>query len=280
MKQHINLVGAGRVGQTIARRIVEAEGCVLQDVFARDGDRGRKALDFIGAGRLVTELAAMRPADLWLLTVPDDHIAGIASELAAIGGAPSLAVHSSGCLPASEMAALESAGWEIGSAHPMLSFANPALAVARFEGTLFGVEGKEAACAGINRLLAAIGGQPFQIQSGNKAIYHGAAVFSSNFAVVLQAVARESWAYAGVPDDIAAKLNAALLNASSESVIAIGPQAALTGPAARGDRAVIERQHAAYAAWDAQFGRLYAELSDVAGRLKVTGFARRQQGPQ
>lgn len=279
MALRVNLVGTGRVGQTLARRIVDAEGWEIQDVFVRDPARARAALDFIGAGRPVKDLAAMRPADLWLLTVPDDRIATVAAAIAAAGTAAAVAVHCSGCLPAAEMAALGAAGWQLASAHPILTFAEPALSVTRLAGTFFGIEGDAAACERATALVRVIGGRAFAIRSDSKAIYHGAAVFSNCFAVVLQAVARQSWARAGVPDDIAAELNAGLLRATVENLLAVGPQAALTGPAARGDHGVVERQRAAFAAWDAQAARVYAELSAMAGRLKATGSTRAEDAP-
>lgn len=278
MALSVNLVGTGRVGQTLARRIADAEGWEVQDVFAHDPARVQAVLDFIGAGRPVADLAAMRPADLWLLTVPDDRIAAVAAAIAAVGGAASVAVHCSGSLPASEMAALGAAGWQLASAHPVLTFAEPSLSVVRIAGTFFGIEGDAVACERATALVQAIGGRPFPIRSDSKVIYHGAAVFSNGFAVVLQAVARQSWAHAGVPDSIAAELNAGLLRATVENLLAVGPQAALTGPAARGDHGVVARQQAAFAEWDAQAGRVYAELSAMAGRLKATGSTRAGDG--
>jgi len=51
------------------------------------------------------------------------------------------------------------------------------------------------------------------------------------------------------------------------NIITLGPQAALTGPAARGDTAAIALQGAAVTAWDAPTGAAYAALSALALRL-------------
>ena len=48
---------------------------------------------------------------------------------------------------------------------------------------------------------------------------------------------------------------------------ALGPGAALTGPAARGDVAVVQAQLAALAQRDATLGQAYAALSALAVRL-------------
>ena len=147
------------------------------------------------------------------------------------------------------------------------------LPIAAFAGTPCGVEGDAMAVDLIEQVLASIGAATFRIPADKKPLYHAAAVFSNNFATVLQAIAREAWQDAGVPDEIAEKLNASLLTATVENVTALGPQAALTGPAARGDTDVLRAQAQAVTAWNPQAGHLYDTFSEMARRLKETGSA-------
>ena len=51
------------------------------------------------------------------------------------------------------------------------------------------------------------------------------------------------------------------------NIVTLGPQAALTGPAARGDLAAIARQSQAVSQWDAQAGEAYSALSALGLRL-------------
>jgi len=51
----------------------------------------------------------------------------------------------------------------------------------------------------------------------------------------------------------------------------LGPQGALTGPAARGDVAAIARQAQAVGAWDEKAGDAYQALSALALRLAGHG---------
>jgi predicted short-subunit dehydrogenase-like oxidoreductase (DUF2520 family) len=53
--------------------------------------------------------------------------------------------------------------------------------------------------------------------------------------------------------------------------LTLGPAAALTGPAARGDVAVVQAQTAALAEADALLGQSYAALSALAARLAQHG---------
>jgi predicted short-subunit dehydrogenase-like oxidoreductase (DUF2520 family) len=272
VKLKINLIGPGKVGQTLMRRIVLAGEHEVQDIAGRGVETARRAVAFIGAGTAVCELADMRPADLWLLTVSDTQIAATAARLAEVAARrPAMAVHCSGFLPAAEMQPLRALGWRLASVHPVMTFAEPASAVGQFDGTPCGIEGDAEAVEAVDALMRGIGGRPFPLSSQYKAIYHAAAVFSNNFTVVLQAVAREAWARAGVPPEIAEQLNAHLLSATTENVGRLGPAMALTGPAARGDLAIVAQQEAAVRSWHPDAGSAYAALSVLATRLKRTG---------
>jgi predicted short-subunit dehydrogenase-like oxidoreductase (DUF2520 family) len=273
-KLTINLIGPGKVGQTVCRCLVDQDLHTVQDVFGRDPDRAAAAAAFIGSGSVVTSMAAMRPADLWFITVPDARIGEVAEDLAGSYGhaaGTAVAIHFSGFLPADEMAALRRLNWAVVSAHPVLTFADPAIAAANFAGTYCGIEGDEHARVQVGQLLEGIGARTFSVTTEGKALYHAAAVLSSNFAVVLQAMAREAWLEAGVPGDVARELNQSMLKAVVENITALGPQGALTGPAARGDWSVVERQHEAVRDWHPEAGRAYESLSLMARRLKRHG---------
>ena len=74
-----------------------------------------------------------------------------------------------------------------------------------------------------------------------------------------------------MPAELLAPLTQALLQSSVANVTKLGPAEALTGPAARGDTAVVQRQAEVVNAWHPQAGEAYALLSDMATRLKRTG---------
>lgn len=267
----LNLIGGGKVGQTIGRLLQDSGRYAVQDVLNRTLQKAAEARAFIGAQRAVGEISEMRPADLWLITVPDGMIASIAGDLARACPTPSVALHCSGFFPAAEMRPLGEAGWQLASAHPVTSFADPAVSVARFAGTLVGVEGDAVAVAAARALFEAINARCFAVRSDAKAIYHGAAVIANNLTTVLQALALECWAEAGVSDEVVHELHAALLRSTVENVLTLGPQAGLTGPAARGDMRVVTEQQAILARWHPQAGEVYRSLSEMAARLKRTG---------
>lgn len=281
-KATLNVIGCGKVGQTLARLFAASGTCELQDLKGSSLRQAQIAAGFIGAGRPVQELAQMRPAHVWLIAVPDALTGTVAQELAQTLAdsraehAGAAAFHCSGFLPASTLAPLREHGFRLASVHPVLAFADPATAVARFPGTPLGLEGDEAALQALRPLLEAIGGQCFDVPTAMKPLYHAAAVFSSNFTVVLQAIACEAWTAAGVPPSLVPKIQAALLQATTDNVVQLGP-GAITGPAARGDCEVVRLQGAEVQRWQEEAGTLYQELSRLARRIAMRGrpFARR-----
>lgn len=269
----LNLVGCGRVGKTLGHLWHQHETLQIQDVLTTTPESAQAAVAFIGAGRAVESLAQMRPADFWLIAVPDRHIAEIAREMAHVlaGMAPATAFHASGALGSVMLAPLRERGWHTASAHCILSFAAPAAAVQQFAGTPCGLEGDASALAALQALFAAIGAACFNVEADKKVLYHAAAVFGTNFLPVLQALAEDLWRDSGVPPELLPRLRASLLRNAVDNVLALGPAAALTGPAARGDTALVQRQGQAVSQWDPTAGEAYRSLSELALRLAREG---------
>lgn len=276
----VNLVGAGRVGQTFLGLLLALPDYTVRDVVSAHFTSAKDAVARVGAGRAVEHCGDMRPADLWIIAVPDSEIALVAQEMSKTGamgdtgGQTPVAFHCSGYHTAEELGPLRSLGWHLASAHPVLSFADTRTAMAQFKSAYCGVEGDAAALDVVRPLLQRMGANLFDIHPERKSLYHAAAVISNNFAVVLQAVAQEAWASSGVPDDVARKLNATLLRGTCENVIAQGPRDALTGPAARGDADVVTQQGKDVARWHPEAGAVYALMSVMAEHLKKDGTTR------
>jgi predicted short-subunit dehydrogenase-like oxidoreductase (DUF2520 family) len=267
----VNLVGAGKVGRCLLTLLAADAEAEPGDVLSDRVESARAAVAEAGAGRAVAGLAEMRPADLWLVCVPDDKIGTVAAALAERDLPPAMAVHCSGFHDAGLLQPLRGRGWAVASCHPVRSFADPAAAARAFPGTPCGIEGDPAAQAAVTALVRRLGGLPFALRGEAKALYHAAAVFSNNFTVVLQGLAMEAWAEAGVAPEVAARLRGTLLEGTAANVAALGPAAALTGPAARGDHAVMTAQAEAIARWHPEAAELYRRMSALAGRLKRTG---------
>lgn len=263
----LNLIGCGRVGQTLARLWTAHGTLAVHDVLTTRLDHAQTAVASVGAGRAVDSLDAMRAAPLWMLATPDAQLPAVAHALALHAVPPALAFHCSGALGSDVLQPLRDKGWQVASAHCILSFADVQAAVAQFAGTPCALEGDGAAVQVLRPLFSAIGAQCFGVASADKLRYHAAAVFATNFLPVLQSVAEDLWQSSGVPPSLIAGLRANLLRNAVDNITRLGPQAALTGPAARGDTEAIARQADALQAHDPQVAAAYAALSALALRI-------------
>lgn len=269
----LNLIGCGRVGRTLGRLWQQHQTLQIQDVMTTSPESAQAAVDFMGAGHAIASLAQMRPADFWLIAVPDRQILESASVMAQTlaGMPPAMAFHASGALGSAVLAPLRERGWHVASAHCILSFATPAAAVQQFAGTPCGLEGDAAALHKLRSVFTAIGAECFAVAADKKVLYHAAAVFGTNFLPVLQALAEDLWRDSGVPPELLPRLRASLLRNAVDNVLALGPTGALTGPAARGDTALVQRQGQAVSDWDPTAGEAYRALSELARRLAREG---------
>jgi predicted short-subunit dehydrogenase-like oxidoreductase (DUF2520 family) len=231
------VIGGGRVGRAFALALAQT-GWRVGRVLGRDDDVS-------GAGEGV---------DLVIIAAPDAVIAEVAASIAPTTGA--VVGHVSGSLgldvlgPHPRRAAI----------HPLLAIPNPELGAERLVGgAWFAVAGDPI----VRDVVDDLGGRWFEVADDDRAAYHAAAVIVSNHVVALLGQAERVAARAGVPFD--AYLD--LVRATIENVAELGPAAALTGPAARGDWGTIDRH---LAALDPSEREAYQAMVTLARRL-VTG---------
>jgi predicted short-subunit dehydrogenase-like oxidoreductase (DUF2520 family) len=265
----INLIGSGRVGQTLGHLMAQTGACQVQDMLTRTAASAQLAVEFIGSGRAVANITDMQSADLWMLAVPDQQITPVAAALAQLEVVQpaALVFHCSGALGSKELQPLKDIGWQVASAHCLLSFANPESALKQFAGTPCALEGDAVAVSTLRPLFEQLGATCFELAAANKLAYHAGAVFATNFLPVLQHLAEQLWQHSGMPPALAQQLRTTLLTNAVNNIIQLGPQGALTGPAARGDAALVTAQGTEVAQWNAQAGEAYRALSALAVQL-------------
>lgn len=198
--------------------------------------RGRAGGSFAGALSEVGWEAELRSArdlgdtggiDLVLLCVPDAAVASVAAALPSVTG---VVAHVSGSLGLDVLAPHERRA----SIHPLVALPSPAVGTARLlAGATYAIAGDPIAA----ELVTALGGVVIEVADEHRAAYHAAACVASNHLVGLLGQAERIARAAGVP--LAAFEQ--LVRGTVDNVFELGPVAALTGPAARGDVATLER---------------------------------------
>lgn len=276
MAASLNLVGAGHVGRVLGRLFSGSGVFEVQDVLTRSAQSAQAAVDFVGAGRACADIAALRPARVWLLAVNDDQIGASAAALAQEHDVRDAVVfHCSGAKASSQLQALKDKGALVASVHPIRSFADPDAVARDFTGTFCGIEGDAPALALLGPAFEALGARLVPIDGAAKTLYHAAAVFASNYLTTVLDAALRAWQAAGVPEDVARELARPLAGETMANVFRLGAAAALSGPVARGDQATVARQQAALLQWDEATGKLYEALlpltADLARRKRAAG---------
>ena len=253
----IGIAGAGAVAQALGRRLREA-GAPVTVVGARDRTRAGRAAAFSGDAVAAVPLADLAThANRILVAVSDDAIPHVASTLAGAGLARGLVLHTSGAAGLAALAPLRARGVACGVLHPLQTVPTPERGAHDLEGAAFGVAGDPDAVAWAAELAGLAGGWALPVAEQGLAAYHAAAVLASNASAALIDAAVALMATAGIGRDDALRALGPLGRASMENALRDGPEAALTGPVARGDLATVRTHLAALAPAPASVASLY-----------------------
>ncbi len=268
----ISIIGAGRVGQTVAKRLRKL-GWQIGAVVTRSRQSAHAAVRAIGAG---TPHAALTPeafnADVILLSVPDDVLENVAQKLAKIGGAAltkksrtKIILHTSGALDHRVLAPLARRGAATGSMHPMQTFSGHNSP--RLEGVIFSIEGAPTARATAQEIARSLGGTPVIITANDKPAYHASGTIVAGHALSLVESATQTLMKIGFTRNRANQALLPLIRQMLDNYESLGPHAAWTGPLSRGDYATISKHAKALRRFPREFQDAYRALALLSARV-------------
>ena len=228
------ILGAGRAGRSLARAL-RAGGVQVIGLHGRHAS----AAEGITVGGPPTSLGS---ATCVLVTVRDAQLESALATLAtATLHARAVILHASGSADPAGLASLRRAGHPCGTFHPLVALSDSEHAPQTLRGAWIGVDGDEEARRVSERLAAAVAANVLHIPPGEKARYHAAAVFASNFPTVLMCLAEELLRDAGITADVARRALHPLFASAVENLRGGAGASALTGPIVRGDADTIAR---------------------------------------
>jgi len=242
-KTAVSIIGSGRLGTALGVALLH-RGYSVESVVARRVRRARSAARLLEADVQVLaakELGSLRPADVFLITVADDQIAGVVKEMSRLEFTAT-ALHTSGALSSDVLAPLRKKGWKTGSIHPLLSVSNPGDPI---EGAFWSVEGDKPAVRIGKAIVRDLGGRSFFIRSEDKPLYHAAAVMVSGNVTALFDVALEMLSECGITRTTARNILLPLIASTVRNLETKDPAQALTGTFSRGDLETVKRHLAA-----------------------------------
>ncbi len=268
MQNSLAIIGAGRVGRALGRRLREL-GWKIGAVVTRSEASARKAVRFIGAGKACAGMTRqILVSRVILITTPDDHIAVVAQELARIGEeelSGRVVLHTSGAMDSSALDSVRHRGAKIGSIHPLQSFSG--VAVPSLEGKVFAIEGDTQAVRMARRIARALGGSPVHIAGSKKLLYHAAAAMAAGHVLAVEEAAAQLLISLGMKRSEAVRALLPLTRQVLENFERLGPRAAWTGPLSRGDYKVVRAHSNALRESPNEFMHVYEALNRLAARV-------------
>jgi predicted short-subunit dehydrogenase-like oxidoreductase (DUF2520 family) len=275
MQNSLAIIGAGRVGAALGRRLCEL-GWKIGAVVTRSQASARRAVRFIGAGQacagLTRQILAWR---LILIATPDGQIMNVAQELARIGEEElrgTVVLHTSGAMDSSVLEAVRKRGAKVGSLHPLQSFSG--VAVPSLEGRIFTMEGETQAVRTARRIVRALGGSPVRIAGSKKLLYHAAAAMAGGQVLAVEEAATQLLVSMGMKRSESVRALLPLTRQVLENFERLGPRAAWTGPLSRGDYQIVGAHSVALREWPSEFAAAYQALNRLAARVLAPDAAR------
>jgi len=268
MMRTISIVGAGRVGRTLGRRLREL-GWRVEAVVTQSRGTAQAAVAAIGGGKACTGITPeVLRADVVLTTTPDGALEPTARAMARVGGRGwrgKTVLHTSGALDSGVLAALARRGAATGSLHPLQTFSGRG--TPKLDGVIFAVEGDRQAQRVAQQIARSLGGVPVVIRGGDKPVYHAAGALVASQALALVEAATRMLMKIGFTRQRAQKALLPLMRQMLDNFERLGAKPAWTGPIARGDYATVRKHVRALRQHPKELRESYEVLALLAGRV-------------
>ncbi|XVV04213.1 Rossmann-like and DUF2520 domain-containing protein [Actinosynnema sp. CA-248983] len=238
----VGVISAGRVGSVLGAALTRA-GHVVGAVSAVSRASLARAEELLPEVPVLPPPEVAASADLVLLAVPDDELAGLVRGLVATGSlrAGQIVVHTSGAQGIGVLAPAAEVGALCVALHPVMTFTGRAEDVERMTACSVGVtaaDGDEAAWNVGEALVVEMAAEPVRIPEAARPLYHAALAHGANHLITLVADCVDLLRSAGIAD--AERMLGPLLSAALDNVLRHGDRA-LTGPVARGDAGTVAK---------------------------------------
>ena len=265
MQGTLAIVGAGRVGRALGRKLRES-GWQIGAVVTRNLTSARGAVRFIGAGSAQAAMSRrILSSAVILVATPDAAIPEASEELARIGAEElrgKVVLHTSGALDSGALHAAHDCGAAAGSMHPLQTFTG--VDTPPLDGKVFAIEGDVPAVRTARRIARTLGGVPAQIDARQKPLYHAAGVLAAGHVLVVVEAAIQLLMSLGMKRGEATRALLPMTRQVLQNQERLGPRRSWTGPLARSDYGVVAEHVAALQSYSAEYRDAYEALNRLA----------------
>jgi predicted short-subunit dehydrogenase-like oxidoreductase (DUF2520 family) len=260
IKKSIGIIGAGRLGTTLAAAINKRNisGIELAAISSKTRDALIRAKDIIGTVKdnmlfTTDNNKCTAKADCVFICTPDDIIEKACKSIA--GANPKtlkgkLFIHFSGAKTLEVLSSASEAGAHTASIHPIKSFASINDSIDTLPQTIYGVtypiKPHNESRKFIDYFVLSMGGTIIEVEDEKKSLYHAAACVASNYLVALINYAVSIHEGIGIKKEDSLRALSGLIDGTVANIKKLGPGQALTGPIARGDIGTVEEHLASF----------------------------------
>lgn len=228
MIQTVTVVGAGNVGTHLIKALYEA-GYTIRQVIANRETSATVLAEVVEAEAVANWNQIDEESDLYIVTTPDTAIGKLANYWSTRKG---LVVHTAGSV---SIDALTGIAPSIGVLYPLQTFSKERPLNLRTV-PFFHEASDEKSDQVLQSVIKALGSPAYPLTSESREYLHLAAILTNNFTNYLLSIAGEQLHKRGLDFNLLDPL----IKETIAKALDLGPEAAQTGPAKRGDTTTIE----------------------------------------
>lgn len=221
----MTIIGSGNVARHLINTFAKSEAVEIVQVYVRNPNT---ILLEIGSDKIINDINALQEADIYIIAVSDNAIAGISADLPFVNR---LVVHTSGSVP---LEALSEKNHK-GVFYPLQTFTKDK--EVNFKEIPLCIETQFSTDYQLlERTARSISDNVFAINTTQRKALHVAAVFVNNFTNHMYTIGSQICSDNQVPFEVLRPL----IKETAEKITVLSPQEAQTGPARRNDSSTIE----------------------------------------
>jgi predicted short-subunit dehydrogenase-like oxidoreductase (DUF2520 family) len=237
----VTIIGVGKMGGALALAL-DRVGFIIDNLVRKPANSPISQLLFTSSKpNYLNEITAF-DSDAIFITTQDSEIENVAKRIFPSNRKNQIVFHTSGSLSSDILLDLAEKGYHIGSIHPLVSISDQIIGAEHFSGSYFCIEGSKSALNVANKIVNALDGKPFSIESKHKTLYHASAVAACGHIVALFSVAVEMLSKCGLNETDAKEILLPLLKSTVENLSIQPTENALTGTFARLDEQILTNQ--------------------------------------
>ncbi len=208
MTLKINIIGGGIVGKTIAKFATSHQAGKIQCILNSRLENAQQAAKFVGAGLPIAHPGDLLPADIHIISTPDEKIEDICAAIAELNlfNPNSIVMHCSGTVSVDALKSAKSKGCYIARVHPIRHMHSAEHGVSVFPDTYCVIEGDDAAYKNLYPFFTAIQAIVIRMGTQHDNKYHTAGVFAAAYHQMIIAASARLYEDCGIEKKLAVKL--------------------------------------------------------------------------